>query len=278
MIVCDGDKRDNMKGRLFSRRAVLCASVAGFALPGRGRAQEETDVPGVSALLDGSGLVRIPQGEFEMGSHNGNADEQPAHRVHISRAFEIGRYEVTQEQWDVVMRDPHARSGTPVNPSQFRGRGQPVEYVSWEDVQVFLHRMNARDDRHIYRLPSEAEWEYACRADAAEEPSGNPDNAWFERNAAGKTHPVGEKAPNAWGLYDTLGNVAEWVNDWFDREYYRESPAADPPGPDTGSYRVYRGGCWFDPASTCRASYRGFDFPSSQFYNVGFRLVRTLKG
>lgn len=266
-----------MKGRLFSRRAVLRASVASLALPVLAM-QEETAVPDVSALVDGSGFVRIPPGEFEMGSPDGNADERPVHHVRIGGAFEIGKYEVTQEQWDGVMRDAHAQPGTPVTPSHFKGRGQPVEYVSWDEVQVFLRRMNVRDAKHVYRLPTEAQWEYACRAGAVEGRSANPDNAWFERNADGQTHTVGQKAPNGWGLYDMLGNVAEWVNDWFDREYYQESPATDPQGPETGSYRVYRGGCWFDPATNCRASYRGFDFPSSQFYNVGFRLVRTLKG
>jgi formylglycine-generating enzyme required for sulfatase activity len=267
-----------MTGKLFSRREVLCASVLGFA-PALPAIQDEPEVPGVSALLDGSGFVHIPSGEFQMGSRDGNADEQPVHRVRISRPFELGKYEVTQEQWDIVMRDPHERSGAPVNPSKSRGRGQPVEYVSWEEVQVFLKRMNARDEKHVYLLPTEAQWEYACRAGmAGGEPSGNPDNAWFERNAGGQTHPVGQKMPNAWGMYDMLGNVAEWVNDWFDREYYQESPAENPQGPETGSYRVYRGGCWFDPAANCRASYRGFDFPSSQFYNVGFRLARTQKG
>jgi formylglycine-generating enzyme required for sulfatase activity len=260
---------------------MLRASGASLALPVFGQSaitQEESAVPGVSALLDGSGFVPIPAGEFEMGSRDGNADERPVHRVRITRGFEMGKYEVTQEQWDLVMRDPHGRPGTMVNPSHFKGRGQPVESVSWEDVQNFLRRMNVRDDKHVYRLPTEAQWEYACRAGAADEPPARPEMAWFEVNAGGQTHAVGGKTPNAWGLYDMLGNAAEWVNDWFDREYYEESPATDPQGPETGSYRVYRGGCWFDPAKNCRAAYRGFDFPSSAYYNVGFRLVRTPRG
>jgi formylglycine-generating enzyme required for sulfatase activity len=234
---------------------------------------------GVSDLLGGKGFVGIPPGEFQMGSTIGSADEQPVHRVRLTRGFEMGKFEVTQEQWEGVMRDPHDRAGTPAKPSHFQGTGLPVENVTWEDVQAFLKRLNARDENHVYRLPTEAEWEYACGSGGKESRSATPhDAAWYESNAEKQTHPVGGKAANTWGLFDMRGNVAEWVHDWYGRDYYQESPASDPQGPDTGSYRVYRGGCWFDPAKYCRASYRGFDFPSSKYYNVGFRLVRTSKG
>ena len=132
---------------------------------------------GLTALLDGSGMVRIPAGEFRMGSAAGEPDEQPVHRVRISRDFEIGKFEVTQAQWETVMLDPHAKAGavrtTPEgatvgsDPSRFKGASLPVESVSWDDIQVFLARLNARDREHTYRLPTEAEWEYACRDDAA---------------------------------------------------------------------------------------------------------------
>jgi formylglycine-generating enzyme required for sulfatase activity len=143
-------------------------------------------------------------------------------------------------------------------------------------VQVFLKRLNDRDHDHTYRLPTEAEWEYACTDTAPAAASPRLEEvAWFAANAEDKTQPVGTKRPNSRGIFDMLGNVAEWVQDWYERDYYYQSPATDPQGPDAGSYRVYRGGCWFDEARNCRCPYRGFDFPSNRVYNVGFRVVRT---
>ena len=261
----------------ISRRTLLRAGSLPLAMPLLEALQDER-AAGVSALLDGKGFSPVPAGEFQMGSANGNADEQPIHRVRITRAFEMGKYEVTQEQWDGVMRDPHGKPQTPVNPSHFKGPGLPVESVSWDDVQLFLKRINARDSGYVFRLPSEAEWEYACRAGSTANGPAEPDDmAWYLPNAGKQTHRVGDKAPNAWGLCDMLGNVAEWVQDWFSRDYYQDAPLSDPPGPDTGSYRVYRGGCWFDAARNCQAAYRGFDFPSDAYYNVGFRLVREAR-
>jgi len=233
-------------------------------------------------------MVRIPAGEFAMGSASGGADEGPVHRVRITHAYEMGKFEITQAQWETVMTDPHAQPGatriTPehvavtATPSRFKGPALPVESVSWDDIQVFLARLNARDHDHLYRLPTEAEWEYACKAgstanhSAALEPA-----AWYKDNSGERTRPVGEKQPNAWGLFDMLGNAAEWVEDWYGREYYAESPAADPAGPSSGSYRVYRGGCWFDPAKYCNSTARKFDFPVNRHDGVGFRVVRTAR-
>jgi len=228
-------------------------------------------------------MVRVPAGEFQMGSAGGEADEAPVHRVRISRDFEIGRFEVTQAQWETVMIDPHAKAGavrtTPEgvaigsNPSYFKGPSMPVESVSWDDIQVFLARLNARDRDHNYRLPTEAEWEYACRDDAG----GIATRAWYKDNSGDRTQPVGGKQPNARGIYDTLGNIAEWVQDWYGRDYYGESPVADPQGPASGSYRVFRGGSWLDPAKYWRVTARNFEFPVSRLHNVGFRVVRTLR-
>ena len=228
-------------------------------------------------------MVSIPAGEFQMGSAGGEADEGPVHRVRISRDFEIGKFEVTQAQWETVMLDPHAKAGavrtTPEgatvgsNPSYFKGASLPVESISWDDIQVFLARLNARDRDHTYRLPTEAEWEYACKDDAA----GMAAHAWYKDNSGDSTHPVGGKQRNARGLYDTLGNVAEWVRDWYDRDYYAASPAADPQGPGSGSYRVFRGGSWLDPAKYCRVTARNFEFPVSPLHNVGFRVVRIAR-
>lgn len=254
------------------------------------RAQEQKESPyGVSALYDGSGFVRISAGEFLMGSRKGNGDEQPVHRVHISRSFEIGKFEVTQAQWESVMasnisahagpatkKAAHGDAAAAGDPSHFKGPTLPVENVSWDDVQLFLAALNALDKKHIYRLPTEAEWEYACKAGGTEEDAGSLGAAaWFRDNSRNQTRPVGQKEPNAWGLYDMRGNVWEWVQDWYGPVYYRNSPASDPTGAAPASYRVYRGGSWHSSPADCRPSFRGFEFPVNRSYAVGFRLVRT---
>jgi formylglycine-generating enzyme required for sulfatase activity len=242
---------------------------------------QESNLHGMGALLDGSGFVRIAAGEFVMGSRNGKPDEQPVHRVVISSSFEMGKFEVTQAQWEAVMRRAHAKVGPGEaagsgNPSHFKGPSLPVENVSWNEVQQFLRLLNARDPKHEYRLPTEAEWEYACRAGNTGDYGGSLDAiAWYESNSDGRTQPVGRKDPNAWGLYDMHGNVWEWVQDWYGFEYYEERTSTDPAGPESGSYKVYRGGGWLSNAGDCRASARGFNFPGDRYYYVGFRLVRT---
>jgi len=279
------EKRQRFSRRSFLRGAGIVAlcplDVIGM--------QQNAPGYGVTALLDGTGMARIPPGDFEMGSPNGNADERPVHRVRISQGFEIGKCEVTQAQWDAVMRDAHAgRGATLVNaggaevspsPSRFKGPSLPVDSVSWEDVALFLKRLNARDAMHAWRLPTEAEWEYACRAGRAEE-AGLGTTAWYKANSDDHTQPVATKDPTAWGLYDMQGNVAEWVQDWYSADYYENSPPADPKGPtgpEAGSYRVFRGSCWHNTSEYCRTAIRGFDFPVSRFDYVGFRLVRTPK-
>ena len=202
----------------------------------------------------------------------------------------MGKCEVTQAQWEAVMSDAHSGPGARVvnvdgaavsnRPSRFQGAALPVESVSWEDVALFLKRLNARDTRQAWRLPTEAEWEYACRAGGEREP-GLGAIAWYKANSGDRTQPVATKEPNAWGLHDMQGNVAEWVQDWYSPDYYEDSPAADPKGPEagpeTGSYRVIRGSCWHNTSENCRAAIRGFDFPVSRFDYVGFRLVRTAR-
>jgi formylglycine-generating enzyme required for sulfatase activity len=180
------------------------------------------------------------------------------------------------------MLDPHAKDArrtTPQGvtvgaaPSHFKGSSLPVDSVSWDDIQAFLDRLNARDRDRLYRLPTEAEWEYACGGEAA--PLAT--TAWFKENSQGATHPVGALPPNPRGLCDTLGNVAEWVHDWYAHDYYAESPVSDPLGPRTGSYRVFRGGSWLDTARNCRITARNFEFPVSRLHNVGFRIVRIAR-
>ncbi len=278
-----------MNDRTLSRRGLLRGAAA-IAMPALEAMQEPRHL-GLSVLLDGSAMAKIPPGEFMMGSPNGNADERPVHRVRISKGFEMGKYEVTQAQWKAVMADPHSRDdgakmvspgGNPVSsdPSRFKGPGLPVDSVSWDDIQGFLKRLNARAPKHAYRLPTEAEWEYACRAGGPDK-SSLGDMAWYKQNAGDKTQIVGTKKPNAWGLFDMHGNVSEWVQDWYSADYYENSPAVDPQGPvftsQTGSYRVYRGSCWYHGSEHVRPAFRSFDFPISRFDSVGFRLVRTAK-
>ncbi|MEN3333039.1 MAG: hypothetical protein V7641_2404 [Blastocatellia bacterium] len=213
-----------------------------------------------------NGFVPLPAGEFMMGSENGSAAEKPVHRVRLSRPFEMGKYEVTQAQWEAVMGN---------NPSYFKGSNRPVEQVSWHDVQEFIEKLNALNDGYVYRLPTEAEWEYACRAGSNGDYSGKLDAmAWCDNNSDQMSHPVGAKQPNAWGLYDMHGNVFEWCQDWYDNNY-AESPSLDPQGPASGSFRVKRGGSWAFPAAFSRSAARDLYSPGYRFNFLGFRLVRT---
>ena len=196
-----------------------------------------------------------------------NADEKPAHRVSITRPFEIGKFQVTQAEYEAVMA---------ANPSNSKGANLPVEGVSWEDAQKFCEAMNGKKDGYRYRLPTEAEWEYAARAGNSSCRYGPlADVAWSRDNSGGKSHPVGEKKPNAFGLHDTLGNVWEWVQDWYSLTYYGHSPEADPKGPDSGEYRLARGGSWRGVVrGQSRVSSRYMLKPNTRSPVVGFRCLR----
>jgi formylglycine-generating enzyme required for sulfatase activity len=233
-------------------------------------------------------MVVIPAGSFLMGD-NGVPDESPAHKVWIS-SFWMDRREVPQEQF---------RKYQMSDPSHFKGPGQPLERINWTDAAMFCNERSMAEgltpcydestwacnfDANGYRLPTEAEWEYACKAGTStrysfgDEVRQLKDYAWFNEDASGKTHPPGQRKPNPWGLYDMHGNVAEWCNDRYAKDYYSSSPDRDPRGPDKGNERVLRGGSWKSSADACRSTYRASD-PSINDTclaadTIGFRCVR----
>ena len=214
----------------------------------------------------------IRAGEFMMGSPADDPskedDETPQHRVRITNPFYLGVYEVTQEEYEKVIGE---------NPSSFKGSMRPVENVSWEDAAKFCTELSEIDTDYVYRLPTEAEWEYACRAGTSTRHSCGDDlesdYAWFRDNSSTRAHPVGEKLPNAFGLYDMHGNVMEWCQDWYDSSYYGSSLSEDPPGPTTGSGRVYRDGGWSGGARNCRSADRSGLTPDDLGNDLGFRVV-----
>ncbi len=218
-------------------------------------------------------MVKIPAGIFYMGCEGGaqcNNYEQPRHRVDVP-AFEMGKTEVTQGLWKAVMGN---------NPSEFNTCGDncPVEQVSWEDIQLFIAELNAQTGK-TYRLPSEAEWEYACLAGNNSDTycGGNSPVgvAWFDINSESKTHPVATKRANAFGLYDMSGNVEEWMQDWY-HDNYNGAPTDGSAWKDGGKYRVLRGGPWDGDHQHNRAAYRNYSDPAGRNYDMGFRLARTL--
>jgi len=226
----------------------------------------------------GMEFVLIPAGEFDMGSpddEEGRFDEEgPVHRVKISKPFYLGKYVVTQRQWKEVRGK---------NPSQFGGCDDcPVENVSWDDLRGFIKRLNKKEGTDKYRLPTEAEWEYAARAGTRTRYSFGDDESmlgeygWYDENAGEKTRPVGQKKPNPWGLYDVHGNVWEWVQDRW-HENYDGAPLDGSAWESGGSgRRIQRGGGWHTSARRCRSANRIGYSPEIRFYNIGVRLVMSL--
>ena len=208
-----------------------------------------------------------PAGTFTMGSpesEDGRDGDETQHQVTLTRGFWLGETPVTQKQWKSVMGD---------NPSVFKGANLPVEEVSWNDCQEFIQKVNAALNCGA-RLPTEAEWEYACRAGTSGAYGGTgelDELGWYDKNSGDKTHPVGQKKPNAWGLYDMHGNVWEWCSDWYGD--YPSGSVTDPTGPSSGSSRVLRGGSWGCNARDCRSASRGRDYPGFRDYYGGFRLL-----
>ena len=216
-------------------------------------------------------MVRVEAGTFTMGAtpemKNPYKDEKPTHRVTLTNDYYIGKYEVTQTLWQTVMGN---------NPSKFKGDNLPVEMVSWYYCQEFISKLN-RITGKLFRLPTEAEWEYAARGgnkSRGYQYSGSNnflDVAWFKDNSGSKTHAVGTKQPNELGIYDMSGNVLEWCQDWYGA--YSSSSQVNPTGANSGSVRVLRGGGWLYFARICHSSCRSLRSPDICDSNLGLRLV-----
>ena len=253
---------------------------------------ENFEIISLNALTNSIGMefVEIPAGSFLMGAANdvsgAYASEKPQHEVTISKSFFIAKYEVTQADWENVMGyNPYDldRSNPYYNlPGMAERITRPNHpaTVSWEDAQEFIKQLNTKEGHNGYRLPTEAEWEYACRAGTTTAYSFGDDSrrlgeyAWYGENfSTGGTHPVGRKKPNPWGLYDMHGNVWEWVQDYYSDDYYAISPTLDPQGAESGENRVVRGGSWHETATSWRSSFRKPYSANYRGISIGFRLV-----
>lgn len=286
----------NDEARLpFTRRTLLTGATASLGLGALGflgnveKAEAQTAADANSIGME---FVRIPAGSFLMGSPESDREargfEKPQHEVTISKPFDFGRFEVTQAQWEAVLKqNPYARdrSNPYYNLPGMRERITRPDHpatVSWSDAQEFIEALNRLEGGDRYRLPTEAEWEYAARAGTATRYSFGDDDVDLEHHAwhggdfaTGGTHPVGLKEPNPWGLHDIHGNAWEWVQDWYDPQYYGRSPSIDPTGPATGAKRVVRGGSWHATATSWRSAFRRDYDPDYRGISIGFRLLRT---
>ncbi len=236
---------------------------------------EDMELP-ESAESIGMEFKLIPAGKFIMGDVRGEDGWTP-YEVTLTKPFKMGIHEVTQAQYEQVMG---------VNPSEFKGANNPVENVSWDDAVVFCRRLSElpaeKAAGNVFRLPTEAEWEYACRAGTTTKYSFGDDEsdfgeyAWYGDKYGDKHYPVGSKQPNAWGLYDMHGNVWEWCQDLYGD--YPSGTVTDPTGAASGSFRVLRGGCWISSVENCRSAYRGRSNPSLRYYDRGFRVYLSPSG
>ena len=271
---------------------LLLAALPLLGLSCRNAEDSATDTapPEIVTTKSGIDMVRIRAGRFKMGSADGKEDESPVREVEID-AFLMDCCEMTQANYAKLF---------PVNGSKFKGPDRPVEMISWGDAALYCNKRSLEEglepcyDEETgacnfaaggYRLPTEAEWEYACRAGTTADYSFGSDArqlsqyAWFADDANKQTHPVAQKKPNAWGLYDMYGNVAEWCNDWYEPRHAADGAARNPSGPKDGSKRVLRGGAWNSRADDCRSACRVGESPGSQdacFARdaIGFRCVR----
>lgn len=220
----------------------------------------------------GMEFVLIPAGEFQIGTEK-YSDARTVHKVIVSKPFYLGKYPVTQDEWRSLMGN---------DPSCFEGDNRPVECISWHDVQEFVKRLNAKEGTDKYRLPSGAEWEYACRAGTTTKYSFGDDEsklgeyAWYYDNSEHQTHPVGQKKPNPWGLYDMHGNVWEWCQDRYHRTYVTTLNDGSVLEATNNSGLVLHGGGWVNYAAKCQSAYRSSFHPDYGYYSLGFRLLRSV--
>jgi formylglycine-generating enzyme required for sulfatase activity len=220
----------------------------------------------------GMKLIYVPAGDFNMGSppeEKGRQDDELLHKVKITCPFRIGMTEVTQAQWQTVMGN---------NPANFTGDDLPVEKISWKSAIAFCKKLSETEGK-TYRLPTEAEWEYACRAGVTGPVAGTgqiDDMAWYDENSKEQSHTVATKTPNTWGIFEMHGNVSEWCGDYYSSDY-PEADVTDPIGPSEGKYRVIRGGSWgyFEPS--CRCAARSSAPTSYQLKQTGFRVVMEIE-
>jgi len=282
-----------VSSRATAAAGLLCAAALAAALLSCGEATgPETGDPAPARA--GAGMVLVPGGSFLMGSDDKDEVDETPHHVRVG-AFYIDSCEVTQEDYERVMGK---------NPSLRKGAKLPVEQIRWADAAAYCNARSRLDGLEPaydlktlrcdfaasgYRLPTEAEWEYAARAGTdtrfsfGDRPADLKRYAWFTENCATKPRPVATKLPNPWGLYDMYGNVWEWCHDYYSEGYYKNSPDENPRGPEAGQTRVMRGGCWHSRPHTCRSSYRYHDYPdfTDQCFQadfrgfVGFRCVRS---
>lgn len=214
-------------------------------------------------------MIKVEGGTFQMGNSVETSNgSYPIHTVTVN-SYEISKYEVTQLLWETLMDN---------NPSSFKGNNLPVENINWSDAQTFILKLNQNTGLK-YRLPSEAEWEFAARGGNNSKDfkySGSNSISDVATEDGNSTKPVGSKQPNELGIYDMTGNVWEWCYDWYSNEYYSISPSDNPQGPDTGTARIIRGGGWSNPGYFSRVTNRGLITPDSKENFIGFRLARTL--
>jgi formylglycine-generating enzyme required for sulfatase activity len=289
-----------MTGRFCNAAALAVVAglpfLAGLGCEKTDSSGQAVDAPPIVKTKSGVEMVQIPAGYFEMGSKHGRDDERPVHKVWVD-SFLMDKYEVTQAEFEKI-----GKTEAMANPSHFKGAELPVDQVTWALAARFCNARSKLEglkpcyDENTgecdfraegYRLPTEAEWEYACRAGTDGDYSfGNDgrklgDFAWSADNAGKKTHPVGQKKANPWGLHDMHGNVAEWCHDVYDKTYYQNSPEKNPRGPANGKDYVLRGGSWASAAEALRSSYRigespGFSDACFARDAIGFRCVRKV--